>query len=148
MSTKKTITVGFTCGSFDLCHYGHHLMFEEAKSQCDYLLVGLQTDPTIDRKDTKNKPIQNMEERLGQLKACKYIDGIVVYNTEEELLDYLTRSVDHIDVRFVGADWRGKEFTGYELPIPVIFNKRDHEYSTSYLRTRVVDAAGDQVKAK
>ena len=125
---------GFTCGSFDLCHYGHILMFKECRSQCDSLIVGLQTNPNRDRAD-KNVPIQSLEERYGQLEAIKYIDEIIVYETEEDLVKLLN-NID-IGVRFVGSDWKNKKYTGWELDVPVIFNSRDHSFSTSELRDRI-----------
>ena len=126
--------VGFTCGSFDLCHYGHILMFKECRDQCDHLIVGLQTNPNTDRPD-KNIPIQSLEERHGQLDAVKYIDNIIVYETEDDLIKLLN-DMD-IDVRFVGADWENRKYTGWEIDIPVIFNSRDHSFSTSELRHRI-----------
>jgi len=129
--------IGFTCGSFDLCHYGHILMFLECRSQCDYLIVGVQTDPSVDRAD-KNKPIQSMTERLGQVAALTAVDSVMTYDTERELYEYLKRVPP--DVRFVGADWEGKKFTGHNLPIEVVFNSRNHSYSSSELRERVVAA--------
>jgi len=130
--------VGFTCGTFDLCHYGHVLMFQEAKESCDYLIVGVQTDPTIDR-PRKNKPIQSIEERFGQVSAIKYVDDVVIYETEAELLDILKRLSP--DIRFVGADWKGQEFTGHDLPgIKIVFNSRNHKYSSTALRKAVAKA--------
>lgn len=128
---------GFTCGSFDLCHYGHILMFQECRSQCDHLIVGVQTDPTIDRAG-KNKPIQYMEERVGQVKALKAVDSVIMYDTEKELYEYLAKVPPN--VRFIGADWEGKNFTGHDLPIEIVFNTRNHNYSTSELRKRIVVA--------
>lgn len=130
---------GFTCGAFDLCHAGHMLMFKECKNFCDYLIVGLQSNPNIDRPG-KNKPIQTLEERKIQLEAIKYIDEIIIYNTEKELYDLLSKNDLDIDVRIVGADWKGKPFTGHDLPIEVVFNSRNHSYSTSSLRRRVTEA--------
>jgi glycerol-3-phosphate cytidylyltransferase len=125
--------VGFTCGAFDLLHCGHIVMFEEAKSNCDQLIVGLQTDPSIDRPDTKNKPIQTLFERYMQLQALKSIDKIIPYDTEESLLDLLHTL--KIDIRFVGEDYREKEFTGKGLH-QVFFTSRKHSFSTSSLRER------------
>jgi glycerol-3-phosphate cytidylyltransferase len=112
-------------------------MLEEAKKQCDYLIVGLQTDPTIDRPQ-KNKPVQSVFERFVQLDACRYVDQIVVYATEKELRDILLSYP--IDVRILGQEYEGKEFTGNDLDIPCYFNKRRHSFSTSELRQRVIDA--------
>ena len=137
---KKKIT-GFTCGAFDLLHAGHALMLEECKLHCDELVVGLQSDPSIDRPD-KNKPVQAFEERLTMLRSIKWVDTIVFYDTEAELYDLL--DVTRPDVRIVGADWKGKEFTGHDLPIRVVFNSRDHGYSTSDLRARVYNAEKDK----
>lgn len=131
-SPKKKI--GFTCGAFDLTHAGHYLMFEECRKQCDYLIVGLHTDPSTDR-PTKNRPVQTLDERYIQLRACKWIDGIVIYETEADLYELL--QAIKIDVRFLGADHEGKPFTGDDLPIKVVFNSRNHTYSTSALRERV-----------
>lgn len=128
---------GFTCGAFDLTHAGHYLMFKECKENCDYLIVGLQTDPTVDRPDTKNKPVQTLEERKIQLEACKYIDEIVTYKTEYDLLELLKKIKP--DIRFIGADWKDKNPTGHDLGIPIFWNERDHDYSTSNLRRRVVE---------
>jgi glycerol-3-phosphate cytidylyltransferase len=128
---------GFTCSTFDLFHAGHIMMLKEAREQCDYLLVGLQTDPTIDRKE-KNKPIQSVFERFVQLKACKYVDEVVVYATEKELRDILLSYP--INVRILGEEYKDKEFTGYDIPMEFYFNNRRHSFSTTELRHRVVDA--------
>jgi glycerol-3-phosphate cytidylyltransferase len=129
--------VGFTCSCFDLFHAGHIMMLKEAKSICDYLIVGLQTDPTIDRPD-KNKPIQSIFERFVQLESCKYVDEIVVYATEKELLDILYSYP--IDVRIVGDEYKDKEFTGKELShIELYYNSRKHSFSTTELRMRVIE---------
>ncbi len=130
--------VGFTCSTFDLLHSGHVAMLREAKTACDYLICALQNDPSVDRPE-KNKPIQNIVERQAQLAAIKYVDEILVYNTEEELLDIL--AMYHIDVKIMGEEYRDKDFTGRELckqrDIDFYFNKRDHRFSTSNLRKRV-----------
>jgi len=137
---NKKYQSGFTCGSFDLLHAGHVLMLEEAKKYCERLIVGLQSDPTIDRPD-KNKPVQSIEERLIQLKGCRYVDEVVIYDTEVDLFKLLVKLTNDkkIDVRIIGADWEGKKFTGHELEIPVIFNSRDHLYSTTELRQRILN---------
>ena len=127
-------TIGFTCSCFDLLHAGHLIMLKDAKSKCDKLIVGLQTDPTIDRKD-KNKPIQSLEERKIQLEAVKYIDEIIVYETENDLRK-LIFDLDP-DVRILGSDWKGKSFTGYNLPTKIYFHERKHDYSTSALRKKI-----------
>lgn len=125
---------GFTASAFDLLHSGHIAMLEEAKNQCDYLVVGLHTDPTIDR-PTKNKPIQTTYERYIQLKGCKFVDEIIPYDTEEDLVNLL--QVVQPDARFIGEDYKGKSFTGMELPIKIIYTTRRHNFSTSALRQRV-----------
>ena len=129
---------GITFGAFDLFHAGHVLMLKEAKSKCDYLMVGLQTDPTIDRPE-KNKPIQSVFERYVQLEGCKYIDEVIPYATEKDLIDILLTY--KIDVRFIGEEYQGKEFTGKQLCIDkginIYYNKRQHTFSTTNLRTRI-----------
>jgi glycerol-3-phosphate cytidylyltransferase len=129
--------VGFTCSTFDLFHAGHVMMLKEAKTQCDHLIVGLQMDPTIDRPGVKNKPVQTVLERFIQVQACKFVDEIIPYATEKELMDILTSYP--IDVRIVGEEYRDKQFTGYNLPISVYFNSRQHSFSTTELRQRVLD---------
>lgn len=133
---------GFTCSCFDLFHAGHIMMLKEAKEQCDYLIVGLQTDPTIDRPE-KNKPIQSVFERFVQLDACKYVDEIIVYATEEDLVDILLSFP--IDVRILGAEYHDKNFTGRhecaQRGIELYFNDRQHSFSTTELRQRVLNAS-------
>ena len=130
--------VGFTCSTFDLLHAGHVQMLREAKSVCDYLIVGLQIDPTIDREE-KNKPIQTIVERYVQLQAVKHVDEIITYSTEKDLEDIL--AMYQIDIRIMGVEYRDKDFTGKDLcrkrSIQLYFNKRDHRFSTSDLRKRV-----------
>ncbi len=126
--------VGFTCGAFDLLHAGHVLMLEEAREACDYLIVGVQSDPSIDRPE-KNSPIQSHEERIIQVRGVKHVDEVVTYDTEAGLVELLQKL--NPDVRILGADHKGKKFTGWELPIAVFFNSRDHGYSTSELRDRI-----------
>jgi glycerol-3-phosphate cytidylyltransferase len=133
--------IGFTCSTFDLFHAGHIMMLREAKEQCNYLIVGLQTDPTIDRQQ-KNKPVQSVFERFVQLDACKYVDQVVVYATEKELRDILLSYP--IDVRILGEEYRDKEFTGFDIPTEFYFNKRRHSFSTSELRQRVIEAEKDR----
>lgn len=127
-------TVGFTCGQYDITHFGHYLAFEECKKHCDYLIVGLQTNSNLDRPE-KHKPIQTLEERQGQLRACKWIDKIVIYERESDLVNLLKEIKP--DIRFVGADWKGKHFTGEELNIPIVYNTRNHNYSSSNLINRI-----------
>ena len=129
--------IGFTCSCFDLFHAGHVMMLKEAKTQCDYLIVGLQTDPTIDRPH-KNKPIQSILERYIQLEACKYVDQIVPYATEKDLQDLLTSYA--IDVRIIGEEYKNQRFTGYDLPMAVYFNSRQHSFSSTELRERIANA--------
>lgn len=127
--------IGITFSAFDLLHAGHIKMLEEAKRNCDYLIVGLQTDPTIDRPE-KNKPTQTVVERYIQLKGCKFVDEIVPYATEQDLEDILRAF--KIDVRIVGEEYRDKAFTGRtyceENGIMLYFNKRNHRFSSSSLR--------------
>lgn len=129
--------IGFTCSCFDLFHAGHVMMLKEAKTQCDYLIVGLQTDPTIDRPH-KNKPIQSILERYIQLEACKYVDQIVPYATEKDLQDLLTSYP--IDIRIIGEEYKNQRFTGYDLPMAVYFNSRQHSFSSTELRERIANA--------
>jgi glycerol-3-phosphate cytidylyltransferase len=132
--------IGFTCSTFDLLHAGHVSMLREAKSQCDYLICGLQVDPTIDRKE-KNSPIQNIVERQVQLSAIKYVDEVIIYCTESDLCDII--NMYPIDVRILGEEYRSKDFTGKDecrqRGIDLYFNKRDHRFSTSDLRKRVCE---------
>lgn len=125
--------IGFTCGAFDLLHAGHIVMLQEAKSNCDYLIVGLQTDPTIDRNE-KNKPIQSVYERFVQLNAVKYVDEIIPYDTEQSLMDLLQSQ--KIDIRFVGEEYRESKLTGRDL-IKLHYTSRRHSFSSTNLRKRV-----------
>lgn len=142
--------IGFTCSTFDLFHAGHIIMLKEAKQQCDYLIVGLQTDPTIDRPDTKNKPVQSMFERFVQLQACKYVDEIIPYSTEKELVDIFLSYP--INVRILGNEYEHKGFTGrqecIDRGIRFYFNNREHSFSTTELRQRVVDAEAEKLISK
>jgi len=133
--------IGFTCSCFDLFHAGHVLMLEEAKRHCDYLIVGLQTDPTLDRPE-KNKPIQSVYERYVQLNGCKYVDEIIPYSTEEDLLNLLTTL--NYDVRIIGEEYRHKAFTGKHLDKEFYFNKRPHTYSSSGLRKQIESCANNR----
>jgi|TARA_B100000989_G_scaffold266993_1_gene220827 glycerol-3-phosphate cytidylyltransferase len=130
--------IGFTCSTFDLLHAGHVQMLREAKDQCDYLICGLQVDPSIDRKE-KNSPVQTIVERYSQLHACRYVDEIIPYQTEKDLEDILT--MYHIDIRILGEEYREKDFTGKNIcqgrNVDLYFNKRDHRFSTTDLRNRV-----------
>ena len=132
--------IGLTASTFDLLHAGHVSMLREAKSQCDYLIAALQVDPSLDRSD-KNPPVQSIVERQAQLHAVKYVDEVVVYCTERDLLDII--NMYPIDVRILGEEYRLKDFTGKDecrnRGIQIYFNKRDHRFSSSDLRKRVCD---------
>lgn len=134
--------IGITFSTFDMLHAGHIAMLSEAKNHCDYLICGLQTDPTIDRPETKNRPIQSVVERQIQLAACRYVDEVVVYQTEQDLCDLLL--ILPVDVRVLGVEYAEKDFTGQwecgERGIEIVFNGRDHSFSSSSLRKRVVAA--------
>lgn len=138
----KNLRIGFTASTFDLLHAGHIAMLSEAKKHCDYLICGLQTDPTIDRPDTKNKPVQSIVERQIQLSACRFVDEIVVYETERDLVDLILTLP--IDVRVLGVEYEDTNFTGRNecvgRGIEIVFNKRDHSFSSSNLRKRVTEA--------
>ena len=130
--------VGFTASSFDLLHAGHISMLQEAKGVCDYLICGLQTDPTIDRPE-KNKPIQNVSERHIQLDAVKYVDEIIPYTTEEELCQLI--ALIHPDVRIIGEEYEPKDFTAKEYcieqGIEIYYNSRHHRFASSQLRNKM-----------
>jgi glycerol-3-phosphate cytidylyltransferase len=130
--------IAFTCSTFDLLHAGHILMLAEAKTICDYLIVGLQNDPTIDRPNTKNKPVQSIVERYVQLQAVKFVDEIIVYNTEKDLEDLLMFLP--FNIRIIGEEYEGKDFTGKniceERGIKIWYNSRKHRFSSSELRQR------------
>ena len=127
--------IGFTCSCFDLLHTGHILMLKDAKEQCDYLVIGLQTDPTIDRPDVKHKPIQSLKERNIQLEAVKYIDKIIIYETENDLYKLLLDL--NPDIRILGSDYKGKSFTGDDLDITIYYHDRNHNYSSTNLRKKI-----------
>ena len=130
--------VGFTCSTFDLLHAGHILMLAEAKSVCDHLIVAVQTDPTIDRPNSKNKPVQSIVERYVQLSAVKFVDQIIVYETEKDLEDLLMFLP--IGIRIIGEEYREKPFTGKDIceqrGIRIWYNSRTHRFSSSELRER------------
>jgi len=129
--------VGITFGAFDLFHAGHILMLQEAKTVCDHLIVCIQTDPSLDRNE-KNAPVQSIVERQIQVTACKYVDEIIVYDTEKDVMEIL-KSVDW-NVRILGDEYRDKPFTGREETIDrCYFNRRPHTFSSSELRLRVVE---------
>jgi glycerol-3-phosphate cytidylyltransferase len=139
--------IGFTCSTFDLFHAGHIIMLKEARTVCDRLIVGLQTDPTIDRPSTKNKPVQSMFERYVQLEACKYVDEIIPYSTEKELVDIFLAYP--INIRILGEEYENRHFTGkvecLNKGIDFYFNKRQHTFSTTELRQRVVDTEAEKL---
>lgn len=139
--------IGITFSTFDLFHAGHIAMLAEARNHCDYLIAGLQTDPTLDRPDTKNRPVQTLIERQIQLAACRYVDEIVVYSTEQDLRDLLL--ILPLDVRILGVEYQGTNFSGQaeceRRGVDIIYNTRDHSFSSSGLRQRV--AAAEEAKA-
>ena len=138
------LKVGITFSTFDLFHAGHVAMLSEAKNHCDYLIAALQTDPTIDRPDSKNPPIQSIVERQIQLSTNRNVDEVVIYQTEKDLEDLLL--ILPIDVRILGVEYADKDFTGREIcmkrGIEIIYNGRDHSFSSSSLRKRVAEAEG------
>ncbi len=134
--------IGITASTFDLFHAGHVLMLEQAKQSCDYLIAAIQTDPTIDRSDSKNSPIQSLTERQIQVTGCKYVDETIVYTTEEDLIEIFTSL--NLDVRIIGIEYKNKKFTGKEIckkrGIKIVYNTRDHDYSTTNLRNKIKEA--------
>ena len=141
LSYKDCGKIGFTCSTFDLLHAGHVTMLEEAKRHCDFLIVGLQNDPTLDRAE-KNKPVQSIVERQIQLAAVKYVDEIIIYNTEQDLIDLLLTLP--IDVRVLGEEYKNKDFTGKDIAkqrgSKIVYNGRDHSFSSTSLRKGVASA--------
>jgi glycerol-3-phosphate cytidylyltransferase len=140
------LKVGIVFSSFDLFHAGHVAMLAEAKNHCDYLIAALQTDPTIDRPDTKNPPIQSIVERQIQVSTNRNVDEVVVYQTEKDLEDLLL--ILPVDVRILGVEYAEKEFTGKQIcvnrGIEIVYNGRDHSFSSSSLRKRVAQAEGNK----
>lgn len=138
------LKVGIVFSSFDLFHAGHVAMLAEAKNHCDYLIAALQTDPTIDRPDTKNPPIQSIVERQIQVSTNRNVDEVVVYQTEKDLEDLLL--ILPVDVRILGVEYADKDFTGKDIcrarGIEIVYNGRDHSFSSSSLRKRVAEAEG------
>ena len=138
------LKVGITFSTFDLFHAGHVAMLAEAKNHCDYLIAALQTDPTIDRPETKNPPIQSIVERQIQLSTNRNVDEVVIYQTEKDLEDLLL--ILPVDVRILGVEYADKEFTGKQIcisrGIEIVYNGRDHSFSSSSLRKRVAEAEG------
>jgi glycerol-3-phosphate cytidylyltransferase len=141
------LKVGIVFSSFDLFHAGHVAMLAEAKNHCDYLIAALQTDPTIDRPDTKNPPIQSIVERQIQVSTNRNVDEVVVYQTEKDLEDLLL--ILPVDVRILGVEYKDKEFTGKDIclkrGIEIVYNGRDHSFSSSSLRKRVAEAERNKV---
>jgi glycerol-3-phosphate cytidylyltransferase len=129
--------VGLTASTFDLFHSGHIVMLKEAKSLCDYLVVGLLVDPTADRPDSKNKPVQSVFERYVQVSSCKYVDEVIPFESEQDLIDMILTI--NPDIRIVGEEYKDKEHTGKGL-CNIHYNKRRHSFSTSELRERVTNA--------
>lgn len=131
--------IGFTCSAFDLLHPGHIAMLKECKDNCDYLIVGLHTDPTIDRPGAKNKPVQTVYERFAQLRACKYVDEIIPYETEYDLINLI--AIENINIRFVGEEYSDTFLTAQDIcdkrGIQIFYNSRKHKYSSSELRSRL-----------
>jgi glycerol-3-phosphate cytidylyltransferase len=142
--------IGIVFSTFDLLHAGHIAMLAEVKNHCDYLIAGLQTDPTIDRPDTKNKPIQSIVERQITLSATRYVDEIVVYQTEKDLEDLLL--ILPVDIRVLGVEYKDTDFTGKDIclrrGIEIVYNGRDHSFSSSSLRKRVYDAEKIKLSSK
>lgn len=148
VSTLNKLKVGFNCSTFDLFHVGHVTMLKDEKRFCDYLIVAVQTDPTVDRPETKNKPVQSIYERFCQVSACKYVDEVLVYTTEDDLLSIL--KTQHIDIRFLGEEYKHKDFTGkrwcIDNGVEIHYHLRDHPYSSSALRRRVFKAEEERLK--
>lgn len=141
LSNKSEMIIGITFGAFELCHAGHVAMLNECKKQCNWMIVGLQTDPTIDRPDTKNKPIQTTFERWMQLQSLSSVDEVIPYDTEQDLLNML--SMLHIDKRFIGSDYKDVIINGADIcrlkNIEIVYIDRLHTYSSSELRKRLKD---------
>jgi glycerol-3-phosphate cytidylyltransferase len=139
--------IAFTCSTFDLLHAGHILMLAECKQICDYLIVGLQTDPTIDRPDVKNRPVQSIVERYVQLSAVKFVDEIIVYDTEKDLEDMLMFLP--ITMRICGEEYKEKHLTGRDIcdnrGIKTYYNSRTHRFSSSELRQRTYQSELNKV---
>lgn len=146
---SKGLKIGIVFSAFDLLHAGHIAMLAEAKNHCDYLIAALQTDPTLDRPETKNKPVQTIVERQIQLSACRYVDEVVVYSTEQDLVDLLL--ILPVDVRILGVEYQNQEFTGKKecllRGIELVFNSRDHSFSSSNLRRRISSAEAARLQS-
>jgi glycerol-3-phosphate cytidylyltransferase len=139
MKPVTPLKIGFTCSAFDLLHAGHIEMLRECKSQVDYLIVGLHSDPSFDRPDRKKKPVQSMYERYIQLRGCKFVDEIIPYDTESDLICLL--GIEPITHRFVGIEYKDTYVTGQDIcekrGIEIVYNTRYHLYSSSELRSRL-----------
>lgn len=142
---NKGKKIGFTCSCFDILHPGHAIMLKDAADQCDILVIALQTDPTIDRPE-KNKPVQSYEERLIMVQSIKYVNYVIQYATEADLIEILKYLKP--DVRIIGSDWEGKQYTGHDLPIKMYWHHRNHDYSTSGLRKRINEAENSKMFKK
>lgn len=138
MNRQPGETLGFTHGVFDVLHPGHVSMLEEAAGHCDRLVVGVQTDPSIDRPGSKARTIQSLEERLVMVKAIRWVDSVVTYETEGDLLALLQELQP--DVRIIDPGLQGREYTGHDLPIRIVFSSRDHSHPSSSLRARIYEA--------
>lgn len=137
--------IGFTASTFDLLHAGHVIMLQEARTQCDYLIVGLLTDPTISRPDSKNKPIQTILERWFQLQAIDGVDMVIPFDTEEDLADMI--KILKPNLRFVGKEYEGKPHTGWDIKTTkIIYNDRSHNYGSSQLRERIIEQENKKMK--
>lgn len=132
--------IGFTCSTFDLMHPGHIIMLEDSKRQCEYLVVAVQSDPTIDRPDAKNNPIQTFEERKIMVSACRHVDRVIEYATENDLYNILMKLIP--DIRILGSDWKGRQYTGYDIDgIDIHWHDRStHKFSSTSIRERVYQA--------
>jgi glycerol-3-phosphate cytidylyltransferase len=138
---ENAMKIGFQCSSFDMFHAGHVTMLKQEKELCDYLKVALQVDPTIDRPGIKNKPVQSVYERYAQLQACRYVDEILIYETEDDLLQLIMTQTMHI--RFLSEEYLGRDFTGkaycLDNGIEIYYHKRQHKFSSSEIRNRVYE---------
>jgi len=153
MKNREGKKIGVCASAFDLCHAGHVRMLRDCKTQCDYLIVLLQDDPS-QKKDSdyrlrtggkvKNKPVMSLEERYEILSGIKYVDEIILYSTEEDLYEWLKNN--RYDVRILGSDWQGKAYTGHDLPHTPYFHKRDHPWSTSELRQRIYEIEKERLE--
>ena len=139
----KDVVIGFTCSTFDLLHTGHLMMLQQAKEKCDYLICGLLVDPTADRKESKNKPVQSVFERYMQLSACKYVDEVIPFEHEEDICNMI--KLIEPDIRIVGEEYKNTEHTGKGL-CPIYYNHRRHNFSSSELRQRVAKAEAQKAQ--